>query len=544
MQFKPAISCFVAAMSSTPQDDELGALHARMGALLRECKAIARDIKAGRPSRRLAFEELNLMPPSREVADTMVALYFRFFESTHRILHRPTFESEYAGFWSGPQNAPNGVRLKILLAIGMGSSLHEDGLVDSELRSLVHGWVYAAQTWLSGPLEKDRLDMTGLQVYCLTLLTRQIFSIGGDLVWVSTGSLLHTAMQIGMHRDPKHLPPMSVLQAEMRRRLWATILEIATQASLDSAMPPRISLDDFDTEPPSNNNDDEMDESTTTLEPHPKDTYTATSLQLQLLDSLSTRLEILRLLNCMHSQISYRDVLNLGAKLSAAHRSCMSSMRSNETCGVRLFHRNLVDLLLRRFFIPMHCPFAIEAAENPLFHFSRKVILDTALAISSPEYDESFSRLMCIGGGMFREAMRYAISILSFELISQAADQCLDGVSHRNFHQMELLKASVRDMKSLSAERIRAGETNIKGHMFLSMITAQVEAMEANTPCESAIARSAIASIEQCLVILRERASRISWRPPDVASLPSASLASPDALGLDLDFFLPDIDFA
>jgi hypothetical protein len=90
---------------------------------------------------------------------------------------------------------------------------------DVEFRNMVHQWVYAAQTWLSGPLEKDRLNLTGLQVYCLTILARQVFSVGGDLIWISMGSLIHMAIQIGLHRDPKHLPPMSILQAEIRRRL-------------------------------------------------------------------------------------------------------------------------------------------------------------------------------------------------------------------------------------------------------------------------------------------------------------------------------------
>lgn len=51
------------------------------------------------------------------------------------------------------------------------------------------------------------------------LLARQVFNIGGDLVWGSTGSVINTAMQIGLHRDPRHLPPMSALQTELRRRL-------------------------------------------------------------------------------------------------------------------------------------------------------------------------------------------------------------------------------------------------------------------------------------------------------------------------------------
>jgi hypothetical protein len=76
---------------------------------------------------------------------------------------------------------------------------------------------------------KDRLNITCIQIYCLTILAREVFAIGGDLVWISMGSLVNRAMQMGLHRDPKHLPPMPVLQVELRRRLWVTILEMLVQ---------------------------------------------------------------------------------------------------------------------------------------------------------------------------------------------------------------------------------------------------------------------------------------------------------------------------
>jgi hypothetical protein len=176
----------------------------------------------------------------------------------HRVLHVPTFWAEYERYWDRPESVTIDLRLKILLVVGIGSSLHdhEDAAAAHRNTEMVHQWIYAAQTWLSGPLEKSRLDMTGLQIYCLTILARQIFSIGGDTVWMSMGSLVHRAMQMGLHRDPKHLPAMSLLQAELRRRLWVTILDLVVQSSLDSWMPPRISLDEFDTDPHYNIHDD------------------------------------------------------------------------------------------------------------------------------------------------------------------------------------------------------------------------------------------------------------------------------------------------
>ena len=319
------------------QNPETRALVVQIGDL-QNCKNTARSIKVGRLSTCLQCPESGLIPPSREVADKMVTLYFQSFESIHQILHTPSFQTEYERYWKYPESIPTDVRLKILLVIGIGSSLSEYKDTDAGFRNMVQQWIHAAQTWLSGPLKKDRLDITGIQIHCLVILARQIFSVGGDLVWISMGSLIHRAMQIGLHRDPKHLPAKSVLQAEMRRRLWATILELIVQSSLDSAMPPRISFDEFDIEAPSNNNDDELSESTVALQPHPKGTYTTTSMQLMLLDSLPIRLRILQLLNGLQSKLSYLDVLVLSSKITDAYRACSSFMKHNGRSGVTPFH--------------------------------------------------------------------------------------------------------------------------------------------------------------------------------------------------------------
>lgn len=59
-------------------------------------------------------------------------------------------------------------------------------------------------------MEKDSLGISGLQVQCLLILARQSLAVGGDLMWIAMGTLLHTAIQLGLHRDLKHFSKMSV----------------------------------------------------------------------------------------------------------------------------------------------------------------------------------------------------------------------------------------------------------------------------------------------------------------------------------------------
>ncbi|KAK1760290.1 FAD/NAD(P)-binding domain-containing protein [Echria macrotheca] len=505
-EFKPIINCFARASS---QSLETEAVVGQIGELLRECKGTAKKIKAGRhASTRPSNAVLGITLPRRDVAAEMATLYFRFFESTYRILHTSSFWSGFNKFWDDPENATADHRLKVLLVVAIGSSLYEHGDGRGAWRRMVDQWVYAAEAWLAVPL-KNRLSIAGLQVHCLTILARQMLAVGGDLVWVSVGSLIHKAMELGLHRDPKHLPSMSVLQAELRRRLWATIAEMAIQASLDSAMPPRISLDEFDTEAPANVNDDEIDDTTQSpLLPRPRHAggYTSTSIQLLLLDSLPVRLRTLQLLSGLHSSLEYADVLALSAEISDACRAATAYMRENKGLGILPFHRNMVDYLVRRFLLPLHRPFATEAQTNPLLYGSVKVSLDTAMSVIAPEPDEYFSRAMAIGGGLFREGFRSAMTAISLELLVQVQAQHLDGTLHRNSQYRGVLKQAVRDMIALSIRRIEQGETNVKAHMFLHMILAQAEAVEAGVPCEQAIAQAAKDSLAFCLALLQAEA--------------------------------------
>ncbi|KAH0526900.1 hypothetical protein TsFJ059_010170 [Trichoderma semiorbis] len=550
-EFEPIISCYGAICGfgdiNSFKSAETRALIVETSGLLQKCKSVARTLKIGRPSRCLSSLNFDLTPPSREMADKMAALYFQSFESTHRILHEPTFWRVYERFWSSPETASGILRLQVLLVIAIGSSLAPHVESDSGLRQMVHQWIYAAETWLSGPLEKDRLNISGLQIHCLVMLARQVFSIGGEFIWVSSGSLIHRAMQIGLHRDPKHLPPMSVLQAQLRRRLWATILELVVQSSLDSALPSRISFDEFDTEPPANSNDNEIGESATELKPHPKETFTGTSMQIILLDSLPTRLRILSLLNGLNSELSYLDVLDLSADILQTCRQWNTFARENKASGITPFHQNLLDYLLRRFLIPLHCPFANKARVNPLFHYSLKVSIDTAMTIASPEPDEGFFNLMAIGGGLFKEGIRYATSIISLELLAQVETQYLDGALHRNSHYINPLKKAIAEMTSQSLERIRQGETNVKSHMFLCMITAQAEATEEGVSGEGRVAKGARDSISLCLELLQNRlgTTSMSIPTPDVESM---SIGERDdytyGLDFDMDFFLAETGFS
>ena len=191
-------------------------------------------------------------------------------------------ESPICHVWSKPS---------LLLAIGATTSANFS-LRDSAIR-----WIYEAQTWPSGPVLKSRLNFESMPSSILLLIACETAGVGQGHVWISAGSLLRAAVYMDLHRDLKLLPRCTSLTAEMRQRLWNTILEIALQSSMASGGPLLISMKDFDTEPPENLDDNQL----IVQDPVPKldPESMQISVAIAVRRTLSVRLEVTRCLNSL-----------------------------------------------------------------------------------------------------------------------------------------------------------------------------------------------------------------------------------------------------
>jgi hypothetical protein len=545
LQFNPIIACFSAVTGSGAsfmsangeasnfQDPETLALVQRACEMFQSCKSIIRNIKSQQSN--LPFELTNLALPTRDDAELLKAQYFAAFEPVYRILHKNTFDAEYQHFWADPPAATTSLRLKNLLVVALGSSLCEQG-DGQDIREMARQWIQYAQEWLSGPLKRDQVSISGIQVYCLTILARKVFSIGQDVLWGSVGELMHRAMQMGLHRDPDYLPPMSVLDAEMRRRLWATILELTVQSALDCGMPPRIYLEEFDTRPPSNVFDEPVTESTGELKCHDDNTFTSCTMQRTLLKSLPARLEILRLVNGVRSELTYTKVLALSSEITSACVAINDVVKRRQWQAMDGVSRILLDYLVRRFHLPLHIPFATISQTNPMFYHSVKICVDTATAITNAPVNRAYRSLMVSGQGLFEESFKVAATAVGLELLVQVEAQYRDGTLATNSQYVARLKETLGSMLTLAEDRIRESAIGLKDHMFISFMLAQADAISHGGLVELQLAQKAKDSVEWCCDVLRHRAETVNMG--DSAGTPLVMTGyEDDSLGFGLDFF-------
>ncbi|RAL08252.1 fungal specific transcription factor domain-containing protein [Aspergillus homomorphus CBS 101889] len=498
------------------ETDEHSDVHNIMG----RCKRLARIAKAQIILRGPVCSDPRDYVPPRIVSDQLVEAYLRTMESVYRVMHVPSFRRAYEQYWVNPAASNPAFVMNLLLILAIGSVFCSDGTPHGSLipRLSVSQWIYTAQSWLSSPFEKARLDIAGLQLQCLLLIARQVTAVGSELVWVAAGSLLRTAMHMGVHIDPRHMAQISPFDAEIRRRLWATILEINLQTSMDAGGTPLIHADDYDCALPMNLNDDELEQIPFPSARPPTET-TQSTLQIALGRSHTARIKVAHFTNSFRSAMSYDEALALSAELAETYHANAAINHptpapSTNTTRITPFHHKLYSLMTQRFLMSLHMPFALRAPTNPKYYYSRQVNFKTALRIltalesclpspsqpSNPTQtqapDPDSHRLRLIGAASFRDVPAIAISNIFFELDLQLDDDRHTDILSTTLHHQDVavepfryatLRASLERYIGLAADRIRAGETNVKGYVMCASFMAHLDAKHRGVPEEAVI---------------------------------------------------------
>jgi hypothetical protein len=509
-----------------------------------KCKSLARSIKKARIPSVYPIDIGTAIPP-RQTAKRLLDAYFRTFETVYRILHVPAFWDQYERYWENPAAASQAFIVQMQLCMAIGACFQDDVVA---LRPSATQWIYEAQFWLAPP-EKSRMSFAALQIRCLLHLASKVCGVGGDLAWVSSGSLMRCAMYMGLHRDPDHLPTMPRLRAELRRRLWATILEIVLQSSLDSGGPPLISTSDYDTKHPGNFDDEQLSDTdgTATSVPRPSKSFTQTSVQLSLLRSFKARLAVAQYVNGFHTTATYEETSRLNSELHNASASLQYCKFKYDPAGIlpkriSLFQHRLAEHMVYRFFLSLNSPWLDDAKDNPEYYFARKLCVDTSRKLfegfaetippsASDPADHDFVRLSTAGSGAFRSVPIQCMLNLGLELYWQAlehrismtsssmdVDSPVDAPAHEVNGAVPVtspggpqkeLKDALDTFITLAKRRIMWGETNVKGYLFHVALKTMIEALErgaSESELENEILESWRAGLQQCLSLLQETA--------------------------------------
>ena len=208
-----------------------------------------------------------LLPPEPMCRPYMLK-YFKHFEGMFRIIHNPSFWRRYEAFWAGSTDNGSSFIALLLVAMSCARCLYVDNPISfegdsSSARTEAVRWVLAVETWHDQQSQKHT-TLEVFQIKCLLLLSKKINAIKIKRPYTLSQTLLASAISVGLHRSPSSLGVRaSFYEKEMRRRLWATIVEIDLTESVERGVPSLTAHLHSDVEPPGNFREDDFDESTT-----------------------------------------------------------------------------------------------------------------------------------------------------------------------------------------------------------------------------------------------------------------------------------------
>lgn len=492
-----------------------------------QCKSIARTIKAQKSAAAAQpIASLQDVVPPRGEWDRLVQAYLRTFQTVFGILSVPAFLKDYKAFWQDSGSVEESFRVTLLLVMSIGSVFCTPQA--RQTRTTTLRWINMASTWLSSPEQQAKLEMDHLRIRCLLVLALQIIPVAGEGAnWLSTGTLLRSGMKMGLHLDPEThsiYPTSSPSTIEDRRRLWATIVELDLQSSMDCGSVPGVQSDEYDCANPSNIDDDATQEmgGTSGNASKPIDQFTSSSIQVLLAKTLPIRLKAARCINTLHATSSFQETLSLSRELLAALKSCYDLLSSYSISSKPpgTFQRKLFDLLVQRFVLALHHPFAVQAMSDPLYYYSRKVCVETSSLLASHVLrasDDDFSQLCLSGKALFRVVYTQTALYMCTELTEPSEGERgaafptdhLMGDGSGNGHGRPSIRQQMHQVVEryleLAVARMRSGETSIKAYVLVFCLLARADGMHAGLSVGGEVSEAIKKSLHTCSSVLLSR---------------------------------------
>jgi hypothetical protein len=234
-------------------------------------------------------------------------------------------------------------------------------------------------------------------------------------IWFLFALEVNLAMRMGYHRDPSHFSGISPLQSEMRRRLWATVLQGDILVSSQMGMPRMICDWKYDTAEPQNFNDGDLSEHMAELPSPRPETELTSALGIIARRRMFVALGAISDVTAAIQPCSYAEVMRVDGILNDAAESIppplqpkpMASSMTDapEVIMARLFLAHLFykgRIMLHRRFLYLESTSRTE----DVFAYSRKACLDAALG--ALQIQNILDEETCPGGQL--HMMRWRVS--------------------------------------------------------------------------------------------------------------------------------------
>lgn len=269
-----------------------------------------------------------------------------------------------------------------------------------------------------------------LETLVIYLGTEYILNREAQLgIWLVFGITIRLALRMGYHRDPGHYPGISTFDAEMRRRVWATLLPLDILTSSQSGLPWMVKMSLVDTESPRNLLDRDFNENTSVLPPaRPSIDLTPVSYTI-MKGKVAAVFGQISDLTSSARPIRYEEIMDMDRLLLETHSSMppgleMRPIRSSIMDSPSLIMKRFnLDLLYQKAQCILHRRFMTLAWTDLRYHYSQQSCVKAALQILQ---HQQTIHLETQPGGLL-EADKWMVSALTtHDFLLAAMILCLD----------------------------------------------------------------------------------------------------------------------
>lgn len=284
------------------------------------------------------------------------------------------------------------------------------------------------------------------------------FSMRADAAqdqWYLLTLEVNLAIRMGYHRDPANFSGITPLQAEMRRRVWATVFLGDVLVSTQMGMPRLITDGQCDTAEPSNFNDTDLDHAMTALPPPRPETEITTTLGTIARKRLVQALGAVSDLTASAKPCSYAEVLRLDSVLQAATASIpeplkMKNMAASITDSPQVIMARLfLDVLLHKGRNMLHRRYLYASSPSPTedtYAYSRSACIEAGLDILRAHriLDEE------TGPGGQLQTMRWRVSsILNHHFLTATMILCSALYRDQTLDKKEEVLSALRNARAI-----------------------------------------------------------------------------------------------
>ncbi|KAJ4405795.1 hypothetical protein N0V82_010261 [Gnomoniopsis sp. IMI 355080] len=294
------------------------------------------------PETPITIQEIMKILPTRAECDSILTFYFQQTYMVPLCIHTGQFQRTYERFWLAP-GTTSLLWISLLFSIlstsvfqqvskTLGNDDESNTLAADTrskivvLSSMAYQCLLAGDYLLGKPYSVEATLIFGMH---LVLQKRDTEPI----CWHMIGTAVRLAQQMGYHRDASYLvrnsngSAISAFDAEMRRRVWASLEYFDVVYSFQHGVPPIIHGDMVDTQLPSNLRDEEFSEDISAL-PQVRSTLQFTPILGFVFGARQVKLlrRVIQLALSVKVP-SYGDVRILDSELRSLHEDVPPSLR-------------------------------------------------------------------------------------------------------------------------------------------------------------------------------------------------------------------------